>query len=262
MRGRPFLRNAAGFFDAHFRSRAAGRTALFDRRMSPEWPSASSGAGLSGLATAWYLTERGASVDVIDAAARPGGLLRTHQLREGLVESAARGIHVERARHRAVCRGRRRACPTLPESRRRFIFRHGRPRRWPLSPAETIARGGARRVRVGASRHGPRAGESVAAWGHRVVGPAATPWLIAPALQGIYATPPDVCRRRRSSGRRRGPGRGALIAPRGGMGELVDRLHAVLRARGVDFEFGSAVRPSIRHAPPSSAPTRRRPPRS
>ena len=52
--------------------------------------------------------------------------------------------------------------------------------------------GGARRLRVGPAPDRPHAGESVAAWGHRVAGPAATRWLIAPALQGIYATSPDV----------------------------------------------------------------------
>ncbi|HKW00793.1 MAG TPA: FAD-dependent oxidoreductase, partial [Vicinamibacterales bacterium] len=96
------------------------------------------GAGLSGLATAWYLSEGGASVEVIEAAARPGGLLQTHQLREGLVESAARGFtSSDRATALFAAAGVE-ACATLPESRRRFIFRHGRPRRWPLSPVETI----------------------------------------------------------------------------------------------------------------------------
>jgi oxygen-dependent protoporphyrinogen oxidase len=199
------------------------------------------GAGLSGLATAWYLSAAGASVDVIEAAERPGGLLRTHQLREGLVESAARGFtSSERATALFAAAGVE-ACPTLPESRRRFIFRGGRPRRWPLSPGETIG-AAARAASAWVRRdHRPHAGESVAAYGHRVIGPAATRWLIAPALQGIYATSPDVLSAAAIFGPSRGPGRGALIAPRGGMAELVDRLHAVLRARGVTFSFDTPV---------------------
>ena len=47
------------------------------------------GAGLSGLATAWYLAEAGARVDVVDAAPRPGGLIRTITTPHGLVETAA-----------------------------------------------------------------------------------------------------------------------------------------------------------------------------
>src|SRR5262249_38587995 len=82
---------------------------------------------------------------------------------------------------------------------------------------------------------------SVAVWGRRVVGPAATTWLIAPALQGIYATSPDVLSAAAIFGRGRSSARGPLVAPRGGMGELVDRLHAVLRARGVTFSFEMPV---------------------
>ncbi|MBA2259353.1 MAG: NAD(P)/FAD-dependent oxidoreductase, partial [Acidobacteria bacterium] len=47
------------------------------------------GAGLSGLATAWYLTEGGASVHVIESTGSAGGLIRTLQTAEGLVETAA-----------------------------------------------------------------------------------------------------------------------------------------------------------------------------
>src|SRR5262249_28301906 len=103
--------------------------------------------------------------------------------------------------------------------------------------------------------------------GRRVVGPAATEWLIAPALQGIYATTPDVLSAEAIWGSDRGqtgvrpgsdqgqtrvrPGsdpaggrrsrRGPLIAPRGGMGALIDRLHAILRSRGVSFSFDTPV---------------------
>jgi oxygen-dependent protoporphyrinogen oxidase len=199
------------------------------------------GAGLSGLATAWYLTERGANVHVIEAAARPGGLLQTHQLKDGLVESAARGFtSSERATALFAAAGVD-PCATLPESRRRFVFRNGRLRRWPLTPVESL--GAAARAASAWIRRDlrPHAGETVASWGQRVAGPAATRWLIAPALQGIYATTPDELSAPAIFGPGRGPGRGTLIAPRGGMGELIDRLHAVLRARGVTFSFETPV---------------------
>ena len=199
------------------------------------------GAGLSGLATAWYLSETGASVDVIEAAARPGGLLQTHQLKEGLVESAARGFTSSERVGALFAAAGVDPCQTLPESRRRFIFRNGRPRRWPLTPMETI--GAAARAASAWIRRDmrPHATESVTAWGHRVAGPAATTWLLAPALQGIYATTPDVLSAAAIFGRGRSSPRGPLVAPRGGMGELVDRLHAVLRARGVSFSFETPI---------------------
>jgi len=199
------------------------------------------GAGLSGLATAWYLSEIGADVEVIEACARPGGLLRTQQLKEGLVESAARAFTSSERVSALFAAAGIDACETLPESRRRFIFRNGRPRRWPLTPVETI--GAAARAASAWVRRDlrPHASESVAVWGRRVVGPAATTWLIAPALQGIYATSPDVLSAAAIFGRGRSSARGPLVAPRGGMGELTDRLHAVLRARGVTFSFETPV---------------------
>jgi oxygen-dependent protoporphyrinogen oxidase len=199
------------------------------------------GAGLSGLATAWYLTEAGARVHVIEAAARPGGLIQTSSLKEGLVETAARAFtSSERATALFAAAGVE-PCPTLAESKRRYIFRDGRPRRWPLTPMETI--GTAARASSAWVRRAmrPRADETVAVWGRRVLGPAATAWLIGPALQGIYATAPDVLSAAAIFGPGRRNTRGPLIAPRAGMGELIDRLHAGLVARGATFSFGSPV---------------------
>ena len=50
------------------------------------------GAGLSGLSTAWYLAEAGARVRVIEASRRPGGLIQTSRVPDGLVEEAARAF--------------------------------------------------------------------------------------------------------------------------------------------------------------------------
>jgi protoporphyrinogen/coproporphyrinogen III oxidase len=202
------------------------------------------GAGLSGLATAWYLTEAGARVEVVDAAARPGGLIRTAHTANGLVESAARAFTASERVDALFKAIGVEPVGTLPASRRRFIFRGGRPRRWPLSAGETIA-AAARAASAWVRRDmRPRADEeeTVAVWGRRVVGPAATAWLIAPALQGIYATTPEeLSAEAIFGGGRRPSGGGRLVAPRGGMGELVDRLHEALRAKGVTFAFDTRV---------------------
>src|SRR5690349_16754536 len=50
------------------------------------------GAGISGLATAWFLSERGARVVVSEAALEPGGLIRTVRHAGGLVETGARAF--------------------------------------------------------------------------------------------------------------------------------------------------------------------------
>jgi oxygen-dependent protoporphyrinogen oxidase len=193
------------------------------------------GAGLSGLATAWHLTARSAPVRVVEANVRPGGLIQTLHTPEGLIETGARAFRWTGdtdAFFRAL------AVPPLfarEPSTRRYIFRDGRPRRWPLSAVET-AGAAARFGRAWLSRGlRPDRTETVAAWGERVMGASATTWLIAPALQGIYASPPCELSAAALFGKRRP--RGRLAAPAGGMGELITRLHAALQQRGVTFEF-------------------------
>ena len=96
-------------------------------------------------------------------------------------------------------------------------------------------------------RFGARDSESVEDWGRRAVGPAATQWLLEPAMQGIYAT--SAARLTASvlfNARKRG--RREMVVPPGGMGEFAQRLHDALAARGVRFEFGrdvSAIEPRV-----------------
>jgi oxygen-dependent protoporphyrinogen oxidase len=198
------------------------------------------GAGLSGLATAWYLTDAGVRVHVIEARPRPGGLLETCHEAEGLVERAAQAFTWTRQVMALFEAVGIQPCFAQPQSRRRYIVRNAKPRRWPLSPVESAAAAARLASAWARRRTRPRDRETVASWGRRVVGAAATTWLIAPALQGVYASSPDVLSARAvfGSGRRL---RGALAAPIGGMGELVDRLHARLGERGVTFEFGAPV---------------------
>ena len=214
------------------------------------------GAGLSGLATAWYLTEAGACVHVIEATSRAGGLIQTHRMPEGLVETAANAF-TSSPRVLALFSGAGvEACVPKPAATRRYIFRGGRPRRWPLSPIETSATV----LRAGAAwisrRHRPDGAESLAAWGRRTLGRAAVEWVVAPAAQGIYAAPADALSAVAVlGGRRRG---GILISPRRGMQELVDGLVETLRARGVRFSFGeraAAVDPTLPTAICTDAPS-------
>jgi protoporphyrinogen oxidase len=197
------------------------------------------GAGLSGLATAWYLTQAGVRVRVRDAGAEPGGLIQTRHVPEGLVETAARAFTwSDRVASLFNAVGLT-PCDTLPESRKRFILRDGRPRRWPLSPLESVSMaaqfGRARVMRA----HKPREGESVDDWGQRVLGRAATTWLLGPVLQGIYASPPRQLSAEAIFGGRRI--RGKLVTASGGMGELIHRLKTTLEERGTTFEFNTTV---------------------
>ncbi len=203
------------------------------------------GAGLSGLAAAWRLTEAGCDVQVLEAAPGPGGLIETVRTPDGLVERAANGFVWTETTERWFRDLKITPCPANDASRRRFIFRDGRPRRWPLGVGETAAlaaRAGWAWMRRDLQPHET---ETIAEWSTRIGGPAASTWLASPALQGIYAAPADRLSARAIFGaraRKRRPRtphrRTGIVAPAGGMGEFIERLFEELRARGVDFAFG------------------------
>ena len=212
------------------------------------------GAGLSGLATAWYLTEGGARVHVFEAAGSAGGLIHTLRTAEGLVETAAPAFTSSDRVLALFSSAGVEACVPNPAATKRYIFRGGRPRRWPLSPVETSAT----LLRLGTAwisrRHRPRGDESLGEWGNRVLGRSAVEWLLAP-VAGIYAASPDALSAVAVlGGRRRG---GTRISPRRGMQELVDRLVETLGGRGVRFSFNervTALDPSVPTAICTEAP--------
>ena len=198
------------------------------------------GAGLSGLTAAWHLADRGHAVTVIEQSSRPGGLIQTHQTEHGLVETGANAFVWDETV--AAWFRRLDLTPVFPltTSKRRYIFRNGRARRWPLTVSESV--GLAARFSTAYVTRATPAGEheTMEAWGRRVVGPAATRWLLEPAMQGIYASPPRALSARAIfDGRRRGSRR--LVEPEGGMGQFTTRLHERLRDRGVRFEFNTGA---------------------
>ena len=201
------------------------------------------GAGLSGLAAAWCLVRRGVEVEVVDAAPGPGGLIHTHVTPHGLVETAANAFvwtDTVRQWFEAL-----ELTPlfALPSSRARYIWRDGRPRRWPWSVLESAGMAARwSRARVTGNQL-PRRTESVADWGARVFGGPATSHLIGPALQGIYAASASelsaaviTASRTKGAGRRR-----MMAAPARGMGQFIERLHDRLLAAGVRFTFGTRL---------------------
>lgn len=208
--------------------------------MSAAKPASVIGAGLSGLVAAWHLAERDYAVTVFDRASGPGGLIQTRVTDHGLVETAANAFVRDETVDRWFARLGLEPLTPRRASRRRYIFRGGRPRRWPLHAGES-AGCAMRLARAALTRQwSARNGESMSEWGRRVVGPAATAWLIEPAMQGIYATPAsELSAAVLFNARRRG--RRELIAPAHGMGDFAERLHARLAARGVSFTFNRAI---------------------
>ena len=198
------------------------------------------GAGISGLAAAWHLADRGFAVTVIDRSPGPGGLVNTLQTPHGPVETAANAFvwdDVVSAWFRRLD-----LTPVFPESvsKRRYILRNGRTRRWPLGARDSLAMAGRLAAATLTRSTSARGDETIAAWGDRVLGAPAREWLLEPAMQGIYASPAhELSARAIFEGRKRGPRR--LAAPAGGMGQFIARLHERLTNRGVRFSFNTTI---------------------
>jgi oxygen-dependent protoporphyrinogen oxidase len=198
------------------------------------------GAGISGLVAAWCLADAGCRVTVSDEAQGPGGLVQTVRTAEGLVERGPNALRWTETTEKWF--GRLGIAPVFPHKvhRRRYVFRDGRARRWPIRPAETI-RAGASLARAAATGTlAPRSGERVSTYVGRLAGPATLTWLVGPMLQGIYAAPPDRLSAEAVFGRRKSKSRG-LATPANGMGDLVRRLVDGLETRGVRFEWNTRI---------------------
>jgi protoporphyrinogen oxidase len=219
------------------------------------------GAGFSGLVSAYYLNRAGYNVEIFEKSSRVGGLIATRQARHGLVETAANAIL------NSVLVEELFQTLNIPlegasaDARKRFIFRNGRARRWPVGIGSTVRLlWFALRFAVARSSVEPKPGESIETWGHRVLGDEACRYLLSTALQGIYAGETSRISARlivgrmfeRNRNKRQAPRIKGSVAPREGMGQLIEALSKHLQSRGVQIHLNADVSPSS--LPSSSNP--------
>jgi len=211
------------------------------------------GAGFSGLSTAYFLTKRKFKVRVFEKTERAGGLIKTIRTEHGLVETAANGL-LSSGRVEGMCADI--GVPLLMtkrEGRKRFIYR-GKPRQLPLNIFETLKTGA--HLVAHATNLKPVSCESIAEWGRRVGGSAATDYLLIPALGGIYAGDPERLSASLIFGKANlpdhlgtnRPTKGKLhgtVAPPNGMQQLINGLHDYLDHAGVEFVFDHQDRADV-----------------
>jgi oxygen-dependent protoporphyrinogen oxidase len=202
------------------------------------------GAGFSGLASAFYLSRAGFQVDVIEEQERVGGLISTTETSFGLVESAANGFLNSALVEELFGLMGLDVVPTMKTARRRFIFRRGLPRRWPLGLSATLRLMGFIFLFVFWRRKVvPRPQETVRVWTERTLGRETGQYLVEAFLQGIYAGDPARMSARLLFGRFFDKRRRSLVKPRvrgtvsamNGMGHLVARMRERLERQGVTF---------------------------
>jgi oxygen-dependent protoporphyrinogen oxidase len=222
------------------------------------------GGGFAGLAVAYFLARRGRHVRLVEKTGRHGGLLRTMETPHGLVETAANALLSnalveETANDLGIA-----LTAAQPTAKKRFIFRGGKLRRFPLNgPAATrFLTQTAPRFLFARKGFTPYPGESIRAWGERCIGAEATEYLLIPALSGVYAGEPDALSASLILGRffggsrpkvKRGKLRGS-VAPKGGMGEFPRAFHRYLEEEGAEFATEAAPNlPTVVALPPPAA---------
>ena len=194
------------------------------------------GAGFSGLIAAYELTQRGYSVSIYEKQNRVGGLISTQSNQFGFVETAANGV-LNTFAFEKLCRELEvPLVKTKAESKKRYIFRDGKPQRWPLGFSSTA------KLLWGFSRiKKPVPGETIADWGRKNFNQEAVSFLLAPALQGIYAGDVEqmssslILNRFFLKQRRRRPMMRGLVSPQKGMGQLMEALRERLSRDGAVF---------------------------
>lgn len=240
------------------------------------------GAGISGLATAWYLRRyfaRGPlSIRVLDRSAQPGGTARTIRIAGYQLESGPNGFLTNKPDTLDLCEelgigSRLRAA--APAARHRFVLFDEKPLLVPDGPmalvrSPLLGLRGKMRLLAEPWIHpaSADADESIRDFGYRRLGRQATDVLLDAVVTGIYAGDysrlsmaacfPTLVEWERSSGslfrgvlgsvRARKAAASAdtservqrpiLLAPQGGMGEIIEALY---RPMAADVELASAA---------------------
>lgn len=154
------------------------------------------GAGLTGLALAHELARRGVEHVVLEAAERPGGVIRSGRVEGHLLDwGPQRTRLVGPVRALVAELGLEDEVVTAPAGLPLFVYHGARLRRVPFSAAEflrTDLLGPLEKARVLAEplTGGPRPGERVADFFTRKVGRAAYLHLLGPLYGGLYASDP------------------------------------------------------------------------
>ena len=205
------------------------------------------GGGFSGLTTAYFLCQKGFFVEVHEKSSSWGGLLQSQTTPFGLIERAANGM-LRSSLLTDLCKELDISLITAErKSHKKFIYRREKARRWPLTMGETL-RLLPPLIHFLITRHKkkPQCGQSLAHWVEETFGLETLNYLVAPALQGIYADDPQhmsanlVMNRFFQNSTKKRKSLGPTVAPQRGMGELIEGLVHALEKQSASLHLNSS----------------------
>ncbi len=210
------------------------------------------GAGISGLIIAYTLKKRGFDVRVLEASSRAGGLVETISTTNGPVEAAAHSLLVTPEIESFFKDLGVDLIPVNKDSGARFIYRNGKMRRMPLRFIELIST--LYRVFRKPSFYPDWNKATLAEWGNAYLGAPALRYLLSPFITGVYACSPSELHAKITFPKlipnrpdlslfqwlRRGEkkSRPKMMAPKNGMGEVIERLVHLLKE---NIEYNTPV---------------------
>ncbi len=157
------------------------------------------GAGISGLACAFRLERLGARVTLLESSPNPGGVIRSERNSGFLFEYGPQSFQgtpavLDLIRELGIEPQLQTANPRAP----RYVLKHGRLERIPLSPQAMLAStflGAASRWKIATEAFRrttpPSQEESVAAFVRRKFGHEILEYLVSPFVSGVYAGDPE-----------------------------------------------------------------------
>jgi protoporphyrinogen oxidase len=143
------------------------------------------GAGFSGLVLGHYLKQKGLKVKIYERAGKAGGKIATKKTPYGMIESAANALYLNADSYELL--KELRLEPVVASKKlKRLIYLNGRPRR--ALQLKSLARFGTH-----LHKKPPLIsdGLTVAEFFRPLLGEETVHNVLAPALGGIYATPPE-----------------------------------------------------------------------
>lgn len=213
-------------------------------------PVAVVGAGITGLSLGYFLERRGVDHVVLEASARPGGVIRTTRLEGRILEHGPQRMRLSGPLDDLVrSLGLDEEMIAVPPGHPLFVVRGGRLRRVPLGPgqfleSDLLSLRGKLRLLSEPFTGPAREGETVGGFLSRKLGREAYEAAAGPLFGGLYGSDPDDMFVRH-----------ALAATLGSSGGSSSLLRRFLRRRGdrgaappaVSFQDGMERLPAALH---------------